>query len=68
MQIYVYSLELTSQLIYFNTFVTYVINVFVNNYLLLKIRMPAPNMLYTVICKPCRRRNTRLTNAAYSYP
>jgi len=26
------------------------------------------NTLYTVICKPCRRRNTRLANAAYSYP
>jgi len=25
-------------------------------------------MLYTVICKPCRRRNTRLANAAYSCP
>jgi hypothetical protein len=27
----------------------------------------AHNTLYMVICKPCRRRNTRLANAAYSY-
>ena len=26
------------------------------------------NTLYTVICKPCHRRNTRLANAEYSYP
>jgi hypothetical protein len=25
-------------------------------------------MLYTVICKPCRRHNTRLANVMDSYP